>query len=104
MSVANPAPSATSDSELRAALADADLRVLLAVLVHLTGDRRWLEPPYSPVRDVRLIADPAAGLPPDVRESLRTAAFELFRHGGPEPAIVEPDDDLFVEMMSVVLG
>ena len=35
--------------------------MLLMVLVHLTGDERWLEPPYKPKRDVRLIPDPQAG-------------------------------------------
>jgi len=28
------------------------------VLMHMTGDERWLEPPYKPKRDVRLIPDP----------------------------------------------
>ena len=40
--------------ELREAVAGADLRVLLMVLAHLTGDHAWLEPPFRPVRDVRL--------------------------------------------------
>ena len=105
MTVAKPIPPAVADdASLRTALEQADLRVLLAVLVHLTGDRRWLEPPYRPVRDVRLIADPAAGLPPAVQAEVRAAAFELLREGAPSPVIDEPDEDLFVEMMSVCLG
>ncbi len=104
MTVAEPAPQRADDRDLRVALADADLRVLLAVLVHLTGDRRWLEPPFRPHRDVRLIADPSAGLSPDVQERVRDAAFELLRDGAPQPAIDEPDEALFIEMMSVCLG
>ena len=45
------------------AVAEADLRVLLMCLVHLTGDTSWLEPPYRPRRDVRIIAAEDAGLP-----------------------------------------
>ena len=48
-------------TEIRAALAGADIRVLLMVLFHLTGDRRWLEQPFQPTRDVRLFADISAG-------------------------------------------
>ena len=39
------------------AFAQGDLRVLLMCLVHLTGDRRWLEAPYLPGRDARIVAD-----------------------------------------------
>ena len=62
--------------ELREAVNHADLRVLLMVLVHLTGDRAWLEPPFRPARDVRLIPDPSAGLPPSAQERIRFAAVE----------------------------
>ncbi|XIA64441.1 hypothetical protein ACFIOY_37255 [Bradyrhizobium sp. TZ2] len=41
--------------DLSSAIAEGDIRVLLMVLVHMTGDERWLEPPYKPRRDVRLI-------------------------------------------------
>jgi len=50
--------------------AAADFRVLLMVLFHLSGDRRWLGPPYTPRRDVRLIADEDAGLPRAVRDEM----------------------------------
>ena len=49
--------------DLSSAIAEGDIRVLLMVLVHMTGDERWLEPPYKPKRDVRLIPDPQAGMP-----------------------------------------
>jgi 4-hydroxyacetophenone monooxygenase len=38
--------------ELSSAISEGDIRVLLMVLVHMTGDTRWLEPPYKPTRDV----------------------------------------------------
>ena len=34
--------------DLASAIAEADIRVLLMVLVHMSGDLRWLEPPYAP--------------------------------------------------------
>jgi hypothetical protein len=49
--------------DLSSAIAEGDIRVLLMVLVHMTGDEKWLEPPYKPKRDVRLIPDPDAGVP-----------------------------------------
>ena len=49
--------------DLSSAIAEGDIRVLLMVLVHMTGDISWLEPPYTPKRDVRLIPDPQAGVP-----------------------------------------
>ena len=46
---------------LEDALGHADLRALLMVAFHLSGDRRWLSAPFLPRRDVRLIADENAG-------------------------------------------
>jgi len=91
-------------AELRRILEHADLRVLLMVLFHRTGDPRWLEPPYRPRRDVRLIADEDAGLVPEVRKAIRDAAVDLLSDAGAEPAFVDPGDDRMVEMMSACLG
>lgn len=85
--------------QLRTALADADLRVLLMCLFQLSGDRRWLAPPYRPARDVRLIADEDAGLPSDVADEIRHAAIELLTNGPIRAAIDDPGDELMVEMM-----
>ena len=95
---------AVDRSDIRAAIDDADLRVLVMCLFHLTGDERWLEPPYQPVRDVRLIADPTAGFPPDVQAEIRGTAFSLLEGGAPEPRLTDPDDTLLLRMMSVCLG
>src|SRR5882757_4846794 len=59
--------------DLSSAIAEGDIRVLLMVLVHMTGDKRWLEPPYQPMRDVRLIPDPEAGLPKEIQDEIRAA-------------------------------
>lgn len=90
--------------DMSTALREADLRVLLMVVFHLTGDRRWLEAPYLPARDVNLIADESAGLEPGVAEEIRAAAARCLGDAQAMPAITDPGDELMVEMMSVCLG
>lgn len=89
---------------LAEAVAEGDIRVLLMVLVHLTGDLGWLQPPFRPRRDVRLIADPDAGLPGEVLERIRAAVVEAMRETGGKAALRDPGDELIRRMMSVCLG
>lgn len=85
---------------LRRAVADADIRVLLMVVFHLSGDRKWLGPRYRPKRDVRLIADEDAGFAPDVQAKIRAAAIDLLiAKAGQEPAMFDPGNALMLEMM-----
>src|SRR4026207_1749279 len=77
-------------TDLAQVIAEADIRVLLMCLVHLTGDMRWLAPPYSPKRDVRFIPDPGAGLPDAVAAEVRAAALALLPRGVRAPAITDP--------------
>jgi 4-hydroxyacetophenone monooxygenase len=90
--------------DLASAIAEGDIRVLLMVLVHMTGDERWLEPTYKPRRDVRLIPDPEAGLPRDVQDEIRAAIVKLFENGEPKPVISDPGDELMLRMMRATLG
>ena len=83
------------------AVRDADLRVLTMCLFQITGDRKWLEAPYLPRRDVRLIAPEDAGFSDDIADEIRSAAVNAIAL---EPAIADPGDELMVEMMSVCLG
>ena len=64
--------------QLEGAVAAADLRVLLMVLVHASGDLGWLEPPFCPRRDIHLVADPAAGLAPEVQQRIRAGRLPSF--------------------------
>lgn len=73
-------------------------------LYHLTGDDTWLEPPYQPIRDVRLIADPGAGFAPDIQAKIRDAAFRLLESGAPSPRVENPDNEVLHRMMDVCLG
>src|SRR5665647_2083977 len=90
--------------DLSSAIAEGDIRVLLMVLVHMTGDLRWLEPPYTPRRDVRLIPDPQAGVPKEIQDEIRAAVLKLFANGQPKPAITDPGDELMLKMMRACLG
>src|SRR5947199_7153135 len=90
--------------DLASAIAEGDIRVLLMVLVHMTGDMRWLEPPYKPRRDVRLIPDPDAGVPTEIQDEIRAAVLKLFENGEPKPAITDPGDELMLTMMRATLG
>ncbi|PJK31445.1 flavin-containing monooxygenase [Minwuia thermotolerans] len=90
--------------KLEVALDEADYRVLPMVLYHMTGDRKWLEEPFRPARDVRLIADETAGLSEEARAELRRAAVEILSRPGLEPAVRDPGDEVMVEMMNTCLG
>ena len=100
-----PRITATS-AEIQAALQAADIPVLQMVLLHLTGERRWIEPPFTPVRDASQFADESGGLPPLVQDVVREAAFEAISawHAGKLEIKPLPTEDLFAEMMSVCMG
>jgi 4-hydroxyacetophenone monooxygenase len=90
--------------DLSSAIAEGDIRVLLMVLVHMTGETKWLEPPYKPRRDVRLIPDPEAGVPKKIQDEIRAAVLKLFENGTPEPVITDPGNELMLKMMRAGLG
>ncbi len=102
-SPADTAPT-LSKATLERALQHADMRVLLMVLVHLTGDRRWMAAPFRPKRDVKLIADEDAGLSKTARRDACAAAVALLSADNIKPAIDDPGDALMVEMMRACLG
>lgn len=86
------------------AVQEADLRVLLMVLFHLTGDRKWLEEPFLPQRDVRLIADESAGFPEQIQAAIRAEAVDILSASDLVAAVDDPGNDLIIEMMEVCLG
>lgn len=92
-----------STEDLAARLAEGDMRVLLMVLVHMSGDLSWLEEPFRPKRDVRLIPAPDAGLSEDARRQVVDALAGLLRRGAPA-ALVDPGNETLQRMMSVCLG
>jgi len=90
--------------DLTSAIAEGDIRCLLMVLVHMTGDEKWLAPPYLPKRDIRLIPDPEAGVSQEIQDEIRAAVVELFAGGPPKPVIADPGEELLLKMMRACLG
>src|SRR5258706_14558254 len=90
--------------DLSTAIAEGDFRVLLMVLVHMTGDQRWLEPPYKPKRDVRLIPDPEAGVAKHVQDEIRATVLKVFEKGEFQPAIPDSCHEMTITIMRAGLG
>ena len=91
--------------DLERALRGAHLPTLLMVLVHLTGDRRWLSERYRPARP-RGGRDPDdGGLPEDVQQEIRDgalAAVHRWRSGLTELFVPSRSD--LAEMMGFTIG
>jgi 4-hydroxyacetophenone monooxygenase len=94
------------DESLKNALAVANIPALLMVLVHLTGDSRYLHPPFVPTPARGLDAHDSGGLDPEVQTEVRMEAFEVLRawrdRGQVPPAPVSADR--FIEMMGASIG
>jgi 4-hydroxyacetophenone monooxygenase len=93
-----------SAAELRIAVEAADLRVLAMSLFHITGERRWLEPPFRPRRDVALVPNNSAGLSDEAQTQIREAMITLLADGVPTPIVDDPGEVVFAEMMNICLG
>ena len=63
--------------DLARALEDANVPVLVAMLAHLTADRRWLQAPYRSDRNSVLHDDPTGGLAPEHVTDVRAAALQV---------------------------
>ncbi|HEX4109364.1 MAG TPA: NAD(P)/FAD-dependent oxidoreductase [Solirubrobacteraceae bacterium] len=100
------ASNGASREELRAALGEAHLPTVLAVLAHVTGEDRWLRPPYAPTPPRGAEDHDSAGLPEEVQAEVREAALELIcdlREGRREPAPA-PSVERVAEILHVSLG
>jgi 4-hydroxyacetophenone monooxygenase len=84
----------------------ANIPTLLMVLVHLTGDRRWLHEPYRPTRTRGLDDNDTGGLPDEVQDEIRAAAFDaIVRWDAGEPVAIDtPSHELLLEMMEACVG
>ena len=92
--------------EIAAALEKADVSVLMMVLVEMTGDRSWIEPPYQPRREAYFFADESSGLPEELQDAVRAAALDVIHdfHHDRLAAAPEPSDELYLEMMRVCVA
>jgi 4-hydroxyacetophenone monooxygenase len=99
-------PGQLSLAELREITEQANLPTLLMVIYQVTGDSRWLEPPYCPTRSRGLSDHDSGGLPDAIQDEIRSAGaqalFEL--QSGRNPAISMPDSEQTSRMLGVCVG
>ncbi|MFP6681173.1 MAG: NAD(P)-binding protein, partial [Gammaproteobacteria bacterium] len=98
--------SASDREQFTDAVAVANIPTLLMVLVQMSGDMYWLDPPYRPSRGNGLGDNDSGGLPEDIQAEVRTAALEaMIRWRTGEPiAIPDPSPHLLVQMLSTAMG
>lgn len=91
---------------LEPALRIANVPTLACLLVHLTGDQRWIEGKYVPVRTRGLDDNEDGGLSGEVQEEIRDAAVSAIRAwlAGEPPVLENPSDSLLCKIMGVSLG
>lgn len=102
-----PAPLRRMDTRaLEAAMADANVPTLLMVLVHLTGDLRWLEAPYRPTRTRGLDDNATGGLSVQRQNEVRAAAVAAVQAwaDGEPIRLTTPDPQLLGRMMTTSVG
>lgn len=97
---------AEDQQRLREGVNKANVPTLLMVLVQLTGELEWLEPPYRPSKAAGLDDNPTGGFSQDVQQEIRDAAFDaiLAWKNGADIAIPELSPELIVRMLSVSMG
>lgn len=90
---------------LRQGVDEANIPSLLMVLVQLTGDRRYLEPPYAPSRGKGLDDNDSGGLPEDLQIQVRNAAWDAIIAWveGREPALTRPTNADLAAMLAVAM-
>src|SRR5712692_8554400 len=88
------------------AIAIANIPTLLAVLVQLTGEMRWLEDRYKPSRPHGMGDNDSGELPPPIQAEIREAALEaiLAWRAGRPVALLEPSADLRLKLLSYVMA
>lgn len=104
---APPAPSRPGDADrLEAALEAANVPTLLAVLVQLTGDERWMADRWRPTRPRGMDDNRTGGLPVEVQAEVRAAVAAAVREhwGGRAPALPAPTEDDVVRILDFTAG
>lgn len=91
---------------LPAALGAANLPTLACLLVVLTGDRKWIEPPFIPTRTRGMDDNDEGGFSAEVQQEIRTAAATALSDwfAGKPVVLQNPSDALLLEMMGTSLG
>jgi 4-hydroxyacetophenone monooxygenase len=84
----------------------ANIPTLLMVIYQVTGDPRWLRPPYRPTRSKGLSDHDTGGLPENIQQEIRLAAAGAFHdlQEGKRPAIPWPSPRQTSAMLGVCVG
>lgn len=84
------------------ALEQASIPTLLMCLAQITGEDRWLQPPFQPARETQLFGDDTGGLPVELQKTVREATANML------DALPDTIPDLTAaklrRMMSVCVG
>ncbi len=90
---------------LRQGVDEANIPALLMVLVQLTGDHKYLEPPYAPRRGKGLDDNDSGGLPDEVQAEIRDAAWTAINAwlNGAAPALPRPANADLARMLAVAM-
>ena len=99
-------PDRLTESEIRTAVARANVPSLLMVVFQTTGDEKWLAAPYRPTRGKGLGDHDSGGLEEPIQDEIREAAVKaiLDLQNGALPAVETPSPELTVRMISVCTG
>ena len=100
------AQSQSDDGLFAQAIEIANIPTLLMVLVQLTGEERWLEPPYRPTRLRGMGDNDTGGLTDAAQLEVREAALTaiLAWRAGKPAALPDPSNDMLVRMLSVTMA
>lgn len=100
------APAHLSLAELRELADSANLPTLLMLIYQVTGDSRWLEPPFCPTRSRGLSDHDTGGFSEQIQNEIRLAgAHALFDlQSGKPPAIPMPNAEQTSRMLGVCVG
>lgn len=102
-----PIPAESVDlTLLRLGVDEANIPALLMVLVQLTGERKYLEPPYAPRRGKGLDDNDSGGLPDEIQAEIREAAWAAITAwvDGREPALPRPANAELAAMLAVAMS
>lgn len=94
------------ETRLTNAVCSANLPTLAMVLFQLTGDQRWLNDPYRPVRSAGLGPNDSGGFSPEVADEIRrcaVSAVAAWSRGTPASVPI-PDPDLLRTMLSICMA
>ena len=96
---------ATTSTDLRDGVLAANIPTLLAVLVQLTGDERWLKAPYLLSRPRGIDDNDSGGLSAEIQAEIREAAFAAIMNSHEtHHDMTRLDKDELVRLLSAAMG